>query len=153
MNLQAKLAELQLTLPPVTKPVASYKPAQHSGNLTYVSGQLPMSEGKLLAKGLVGRDVTLEQAQKAAARAALQGVAIIDDELAGDWARFVRIVRIGVFVASAPDFIDQHLVANGASDLLAQLLGEAGRHARAAVGVSSLPLGAAVEVELIAEVR
>lgn len=153
MDLQAKLKELELTLPPAPKPVASYVPAMRSGDLITISGQLPMLDGQLVAKGLVGRDVTVEAAQAAAARCALQAVSLIDDQIGGDWSKFVRIVRLGVFVASAADFTEQHLVANGASDLLAKLLGEAGRHARAAVGVASLPLGAAVEVELLAQVR
>jgi len=153
MDLQAKLKQRNLTLPPVGKPVASYIPAVRSGNVVHVSGQIPTVDGNLVAQGLVPRDVSLEAAQAAAARAALQAVAILDQQLAGDWSRFVRIVRVGVFVAAMAEFDSHHLVANGASELLGELFGEAGQHCRAAVGCASLPRGAAVEVELSAEVR
>jgi enamine deaminase RidA (YjgF/YER057c/UK114 family) len=151
-DLQARLGELGLTLPPPPAPVASYLPGVASGDLVFVSGQLPMKDGQLLAVGPVPTTVSLEQAQAAARQCVLNALSIIDAGIGGKWSRFVRMVRIGVFVQSADDFTQQHLVANGASDLLVEILGDAGRHARAAVGVNALPLGASVEIEFAAEI-
>jgi len=151
MTASQKLKELNLTLPPVAAPVGAYVPGTRVGNLALTSGQLPLAAGKLLATGKVGRDVTLEQAQAAAKCAGLNALAIAA-QLAGGIDRLKRIVRLAVFVNSAPGFTDQPKVANGASDLMVEVFGEAGRHVRAAVGVNELPLNAAVEVELIAEV-
>lgn len=153
MDIHAKLAEMGLKLPAAPKPVAAYVPSVRSGNLVYVSGQLPMSEGKLVATGAVPSQVSVEQAQAAARQCALNALAIIGDAIGGDWSKLVRIVRVGVFVASDPGFTDQPKVANGASEFFGAILGESGRHARAAVGAPSLPLGAPVEVEVVAEVR
>jgi len=153
MDLKASLKELGLQLPPAPKPAAVYIPAQRAGDLLYISGQLPMRDGELLAHGAVNGAVSLEQAQQAAQQCALNALAIVDDYLAGDWSRLERFVRLGVFVSSSANFIQQHLVANGASLLLEKLFGERGRHARAAVGVGPLPLGAPVEVEMIVQVR
>ncbi len=152
MNLHARLTELGLILPPAPKPVAVYVPAVRHGNLLTISGQLPFCDGKLIAIGRVPSQVSLEEAQIAARQCVLNALAIIDDHLAGDWSRFERIVRVGVFVACDDDFTQQPQVANGASELLGQVLGEAGQHARAAVGVNALPLGSPVEVEMIVAV-
>lgn len=152
-DIKSKLAELNLVLPEPPKPVASYIPAVRAGDLLYVSGQLPMKDGQLMAIGKVPSAVPIELARSAARQCALNGLAIVGAELGGDWSRLVRIVRLGVFVQSDDDFTQQPQIANGASDLLQQLLGEPGRHARAAVGVNALPLGAAVEVELLVQVR
>lgn len=151
--IHAKLKELNLVLPDPPKPVASYVPAARVGDLIYVSGQLPMKEGKLLATGRAPSAVSVDQAKLAAQQCALNGLAIVGAEIAGDWSRLVRIVRLGVFVQCDDDFTQQPQVANGASDLLQQLLGDAGRHARAAVGTNTLPLGATVEVEMLVQVR
>jgi len=145
----AKLEELGLKLPSVTPPLAAYVPAVRSGNYVYVSGQLPMADGRLLASGKVGAEVTPEEAKQLAARCALNGLAALDSA-AG--LNNVRIVKVVGFVASAPGFTGQPGVVNGASELFGEVLGEKGKHARSAVGVSELPLGAPVEVELIAEV-
>jgi enamine deaminase RidA (YjgF/YER057c/UK114 family) len=153
MDIHAKLASLNLKLPAAPKPVAVYVPAVRTGNLIYVSGQLPMSEGQLIANGPAPSAVSLEQAQAAARQCALNALAIVGDQIGGDWSRLVRIVRLAVFVASDNSFTDQPKVANGASELLGQVFGDAGKHARAAVGVNVLPLGASVEVEMIVEVR
>ena len=153
MDVEAKLRELSLTLPEAPKPVASYVPAVRAGNLLLVSGQLPFREGKLLATGKVLSDVLLAEAQEAARQCVLNALAIVKAELGGDWSKLVRCVRLGAFVQSDDDFTDQPKVANGASDLLQQVLGEAGRHARAAVGVNALPLNAAVEIEFMFELR
>ena len=153
MDIHAKLKELGLTLAAAPKPVAAYVPAVRTGNLVFVSGQLPMREGKLIATGRAPSDVSLEQAQDAARQAALNGLAVVGDQIGGDFSRLVRIVRLGVFVASDNAFTDQPKVANGASELMQAIFGEAGRHSRAAVGVNVLPLNAAVEVEMTVEIR
>jgi enamine deaminase RidA (YjgF/YER057c/UK114 family) len=144
------LARMKLTLPKPAAPAAAYLPAVRTGNLLFVSGQLPFVEGRLAATGLVGRDVELEAGKAAARHCAINILAQVQ-AAAGDLESIARIIRITVFVASAPGFTEQHLVANGASELLADALGERGRHARAAVGVAVLPLDAAVEVEAIVE--
>ncbi|GLY05205.1 MULTISPECIES: RidA family protein [Actinoplanes] len=146
----AKLAELGLTLPTVVPPLASYVPAVQSGNHVYVSGQLPMVDGKLQLTGKVGAEVTAEQGTDLARICALNALAAID-ALVG-LGRVVKIVKVTGFVASAPGFTGQPAVINGASNLFGEVLGEQGRHARSAVGVAELPLGAPVEVEVIAEV-
>jgi enamine deaminase RidA (YjgF/YER057c/UK114 family) len=146
----ARLAELGLTLPQVVPPLAAYVPAVQSGNYVYVSGQLPMVEGKLPATGKVGAEVSAEDAAGLARVCGLNALAAID-ALVG-LGRLVKIVKITGFVASAPGFTGQPAVVNGASELFGDVLGELGRHARSAVGVAELPLGAPVEVEVIAEV-
>lgn len=145
-----RLKEMGYSLPEVAKAVGSYVPAIRSGTMIYVSGQLPMREGKVQVTGRLGQDVSLETAQEAARICALNGLAAAA-QAAGGIEKIARVVRLGVFVNSTPDFTEQAKVANGASDLLQTLLGEAGRHARAAVGVAALPLNAAVEIELWAE--
>jgi enamine deaminase RidA (YjgF/YER057c/UK114 family) len=147
-----RLAELKLTLPSAPKPVAAYAPAVRTGNLIFISGQVPFSDGKLVATGPVPSAVTLEAARDAARQCVLNALAVLADQLDGDLDRVKQIVRVGVFVCSDPGFTDQPKVANGASELLQELFGERGRHARAAVGSIALPLGATVEVEMIAEV-
>jgi enamine deaminase RidA (YjgF/YER057c/UK114 family) len=146
-----RLVELGLTLPEVVPPVAAYVPAVRTGNYVYVSGQLPMANGQLLAVGKVGADVTPEAAKEAAQACALNALAAAAS-VAGGLDAIKRIVKVLGFVASAPDFTGQPGVVNGASELFGKVFGEAGKHARSAVGVSALPLDAAVEVELIAEV-
>jgi enamine deaminase RidA (YjgF/YER057c/UK114 family) len=146
----ARLAELGLTLPPLTAPLAAYLPAVRSGNHVYVSGQVPMADGTLLATGKVGAEVSPERATELAARCALNALAAVD-ALVG-LAAVVRVVKVTGFVASAPGFTGQPAVINGASELFGAVFGAAGRHARSAVGVAELPLGAPVEVEVIVEV-
>lgn len=146
-----RLAELGLKLPDVPAPVAAYVPAVRTGNLVFVSGQLPFVDGKLPLTGKVGAEVSLEQATGLAQRCALNALAAAAAE-AGGLEAIVRVVKVVGYVASAPDFTGQPLVINGASELIGTVLGEAGVHARAAVGVAVLPLDAPVEVELIAEV-
>jgi enamine deaminase RidA (YjgF/YER057c/UK114 family) len=132
--------------------VAAYVPAVKAGNLVFVSGQVPMREGTLAATGPVPSAVSPAQAAEAARQCVLNALAVLSDVLGGDLDRVRRIVRVGVFVASDPGFDGQPQVANGASELLQQIFGDAGRHARAAVGSVALPLGATVELELVAEV-
>jgi enamine deaminase RidA (YjgF/YER057c/UK114 family) len=148
---EEKIAELGLTLPEVVAPLAAYVPAVRTGDLVYTSGQLPMVDGKLAQTGKVGAEVGLDDARELARICALNALAAVKSEI-GDLGKVVRIVKVVAFVASDPAFTQQPQVANGASELLAEVLGEAGKHARSAVGVASLPLDAPVEVELIAEV-
>ena len=149
-SIQERLAELGHTLPAPAAPVASYVPAvTTTGGLTvYISGQIPLREGKMLATGVVGREVTFEQAKACATQCALNALAALQAEI-GDLGRLRRVVRLGGFVACTSDFTDHPKVINGASDLLVDVLGDAGRHARAAVGVTSLPLNAPVEIEFV----
>ena len=150
-SVRDRLRELGLALPPVVSPVGAYVPAVRSGDLVFTSGQLPMVEGSLSAVGKVGALVTPEQAKDAARTCALNGLAAIDALVGLD--SVVRVVRIVGYVASVPDFTGQPGVVNGASELIGDVFGEAGQHARSAVGVVALPLDAAVEVELVVEVR
>lgn len=133
--------------------LAKYVPALQSGNHVFVSGQLCTKDGQLLAEGPVPSRVSAEEAQAAARQCVLNALAAIDRVLEGDWSRFVRVVRVGVYVNSDASFNEQHHVANGASELLGDLFGDQGQHVRAAVGCSSLPMNATVEAELMVEVR
>ena len=150
-HVDRKLEELGLVLPQAAAPVAVYVPAVEAAGLLHVSGQLPFRDGKVIT-GRLGENVSLEEGQQAAQACALMLVAQIRAALGGDLSRVRRIVKLGVFVSSTPDFTDQPKVANGASELMAALFGEAGRHARSAVGVAVLPLGVPVEVDAIVEV-
>ncbi|MFC9787110.1 RidA family protein [Rhodococcus sp. NPDC127528] len=147
----ARLAELRIELPPVAAPVAAYVPAVQSGNLVYTSGQLPFVDGELTLTGKVGGAVDADAAKSAARTCALNALAAIDALVGLD--SVVRIVKVVGFVASADGFTGQPGVINGASELIGEVFGDAGVHARSAVGVAELPLGAPVEVEVIAEVR
>jgi enamine deaminase RidA (YjgF/YER057c/UK114 family) len=146
-----RLAALGLTLPPVATPLAAYVPAVRTGNYVYTSGQLPFVDGKLPGAGKVGDAVAPEEAASLARTAALNALAAVAS-VAGGLDAIARVVKVTCFVASAPGFTGQAQVANGASELLIEVLGEAGRHARSAVGMAVLPLDSPVEVELIAEI-
>ena len=148
----ARLAELGIELPPPPMPVASYVPVVISGAYAHVAGQVPMIDGRVIHPGHLGQDVSIEDASIAARQGALQSLAALRSAL-GSFDRLRRIVSVTVYIAAAPDFVEHPKVANGASDLLAEVLGDAGKHARAAVGVSSLPLGSCIEVQLTAEVE
>jgi enamine deaminase RidA (YjgF/YER057c/UK114 family) len=150
VNPRARLAELGLTLPALTPPLAAYVPAVRTGNHVYVSGQVPMQDGKLLATGKVGAEVSPEDAAQLAARCALNAIAAVENLVGLE--NVVRVVKVVGFVASAPGFTGQPAVINGASHLFGEVFGEAGQHARSAVGVAELPMGAPVEVEAIFEV-
>ncbi|MDO7868443.1 RidA family protein [Nocardioides jiangxiensis] len=151
MTVEARLAELGLTVPGVVPPVAAYVPAVRSGNQVFTAGQLPMRDGALLATGKVGDGVPAEQATECARQCALNAIAAVKS-VVGDLEKVVRVVKVVVFVASTPDFTGQPAVANGASELLAAAFGDAGVHARSAVGVPVLPLDAPVEVEILVEI-
>jgi enamine deaminase RidA (YjgF/YER057c/UK114 family) len=152
MTAEERLASLGLTLPAAPAPVAVYVPAVRTGAYVYTSGQLPMVEGKLVATGKVGAQISPEQGKELARTCALNALAAVKAEI-GDLSSVVRVVKVVGFVASAPDFTGQPGVVNGASELLGALFADAGTHARSAVGVSVLPLDAPVEVELLVEVR
>ncbi|HEY0117742.1 MAG TPA: RidA family protein [Cellulomonas sp.] len=161
MTVADRLSELGLTLPAVAAPVGAYVPAVRSGALVHTSGQLPFVGGSLPATGVVGGGIEPQAAQGFAATAALNAVAAVASVLAAETGeepavaleRVVRVVKVVGFVASDPSFTGQPAVVNGASDLLGALFGEAGRHARSAVGVAALPLGSPVEVEILVETR
>lgn len=150
MGFHARLRELGYELPGVAKPLASYVPAVRVGNQVWTSGQLPLVEGALPVTGKVGADLTTEQAQEQARIAALNALAAIDAEVGLD--NISRVLKIVGFVASDPDFEDQPVVINGASDFIGDVFGDAGTHARSAVGVAALPKNAPVEIELIVEI-
>ena len=150
MTIEQKLAELGLELPNVATPAGAYVPAVISGNLVFTAGQIPLVDGVLMATGKVGNEISPEFAKEIAQRCALNALAAIKSVL-GDLSRVKRVVKVVGFVASTPDFTGQPGVLNGASELLGKVFGEAGLHARSAVGVASLPLDAPVEVELIVE--
>jgi len=152
-SIETRLAKLGIALPEAPKPIAAYVPAVRSGKLLFVSGQLPLKDGQLVATGRVPSQVPVTVAQHAAAQCAINALAIVKAELDGDWSNLKRVVRLGALVASDDQFADQAQVANGASELLVDVMGKKGRHARAAVGVNALPLGASVEVEFIFELK
>jgi enamine deaminase RidA (YjgF/YER057c/UK114 family) len=152
MSPEENLAKLGLSLPAPVKPVAAYVPTVRTGNLVFVAGQIPMVEGKLAKTGRLGEGVSLEEGQQLARQCVLNGLAALKAEI-GDLRKVKRVVRVGAFVACTDAFADQPKVANGGSELLQQVFGEKGRHARAAVGTNALPLGAPVEIELLVEVE
>jgi enamine deaminase RidA (YjgF/YER057c/UK114 family) len=152
MSIEEKLNKLGISLPPTPTPVGAYVPAIQSQKLVFISGQIPMFNGKVQFSGKVGREVDLEQAQEAARLCAVNALAVLQAQL-GSLDSIRRIVRLEIFVNSAKSFTDQSQVANGASNLFGEIFGDAGQHARLTVGVSELPLGAAVELALIAEIK
>jgi enamine deaminase RidA (YjgF/YER057c/UK114 family) len=151
-TIKKRLSDLGVTLPVAAAPAANYVPYCRSGDLLFTAGQLPLNEGKLQASGLLGRDVDTASGKEAAKYCAINILAQAKAAL-GSLEKIRRLVKITVFVASAPDFVEQHLVANGASDFLVAVLGDRGKHARSAVGSASLPLNAAVEIEAVFEVE
>lgn len=148
---EERLAELGLTLPEVVPPLAAYQPTARSGNLVFTAGQLPARDGAMLATGKLGAEVSEDEGYACARQCALNALAAVAAEVGG-LSAVKRVVKAVVFVASTPDFTAQPKVANGASELLGEVFGDAGRHARSAVGVASLPLDVPVEVELVVEV-
>jgi enamine deaminase RidA (YjgF/YER057c/UK114 family) len=152
MGAEARLVELGITIPEVVPPVAAYQPTARTGNLVHTSGQLPARDGEMLAIGKVGGEVTEEQGYECARQCALNALAAVKAEI-GSLDKVVRVVKVVAFVASTTDFTGQPKVANGASELFGEVFGEAGKHARSAVGVPVLPLDVPVEVEIIVEVQ
>lgn len=148
-----RLEDRGLRLPPAPAPVASYIPVSQSGSIAFVAGQVPMADGQVVHPGKLGTSVSVEMGQDGAGIAALQALSALRDHLGGSLERLTKILQLTVFVAADPEFVEHATVANGASDLLIDLLGPDGRHARFTVGVASLPLGASVEVAMTAEVR
>lgn len=151
MSYEAKLKELGIVLPEAPKPVAAYVPAVTSGNLVFSSGQIPLAEGQVRYRGKVGSTVSPEEGYQAARLCALNALAAVRGQI-GSLDRIQRVVKVTVFVNSAPGFTNQPEVANGASELFLQVFGDAGRHARSAVGVAELPRDAAIEVEIVVQV-
>jgi enamine deaminase RidA (YjgF/YER057c/UK114 family) len=151
-TVEARLKKLGIVLPTPPAPVASYVPFTISGNIVYLSGQLPLADGVLKYSGKLGADLPLESGQAAAQLCAINLITQLKAACEGDLDRVVRCLRLGVFVNAVPDYAQQPEVANGASDLIAAVFGDAGRHARAAVGVGSLPRGAAVEADAVFEI-
>jgi enamine deaminase RidA (YjgF/YER057c/UK114 family) len=151
-KIETKLDQIGLTLPEAPKPVAAYIPAKQSGKLVFTAGQLPMVNGELISKGLLGQDVGVEEANKAARICTLNALTAIKGVI-GDLDRIKQIIRVVGYVASVPTFTQQPEVVNGASELLIEIFGKDGKHARTAVGMAVLPLGASVEIELIVEVE
>ena len=149
-KVEQRLSELGLTLPEVATPAGSYLPAMISGNLVFTAGQIPVIEGKLMATGKLGAEITVEYGAEIAQRCALNALAAVKSVI-GDLDRVKQVVKIVGFVSSVPEFTSQPAVINGASEFLQQVFGDAGQHARSAVGVSVLPLDAPVEIELIVE--
>ncbi|PJZ86132.1 RidA family protein [Leptospira harrisiae] len=152
MLIQETLIQLGLEIPPVPAALAAYIPSKRSGNLIFTSGQLPLVSGKLRKTGKVGKDLNLDEAKEEAKQCVLNALAALLLHI-DSLDKIKSIVKLGVFVAGTPEFTEQHLVANGASELLAAIFGEKGKHARFAIGVSSLPLDASVELEMVAEVE
>ncbi|GIX16508.1 MAG: hypothetical protein KatS3mg119_0694 [Rhodothalassiaceae bacterium] len=152
MDIDARLKELGIVLPEPAKSVANYVPYVLAGELLLISGQLPFADGRVIT-GRLGEDMSLAEGVAAARACGIGILAQIRAAVDGDWSRVRRILRLGGFVNSADSFTDQPKVVNGASDLMVEVFGEAGRHARAAVGVNTLPLGAAVEVEATVLIR
>jgi enamine deaminase RidA (YjgF/YER057c/UK114 family) len=150
-KIEKRLAEMGVTLPAAAAPAANYVPFMQSGNLLLTAGQLPLKDGKLAVSGLLGRDVDVAAGKEAAKYCAINILAQVKAALGG-LDRIGKLVKITVFVASDAGFTEQHLVANGASDFLAEVLGDKGKHARSAVGVACLPLNASVEIEAIVEI-
>ena len=151
-KIEERLTELGLSIPEAPKPVAAYIPAKKTGNVIFTAGQLPMVSGELISKGLLGQDVEIEQAYKAARICTLNALAAIKG-LIGDLDQIQQIVRVVGYVASVPTFTQQPAVVNGASELLLEIFGEKGKHARSAVGMAVLPMNASVEIELTVEVK
>ena len=151
-NIESVIFELSLKLPDPPKPVATYVPAKQAGNLVFTAGQLPMVNGELISKGLLGQDVEIDEANNAARICTLNGLAAIKGVI-GDLDRIKQIVRVVGYVASVPTFTQQPAVVNGASELLLEIFGENGKHARSAVGMAVLPLNASVEIELTVEIE
>lgn len=153
MKLSEKLASLNISLPTLSGPFGSYVPVKRVGNLVFVSGQLPMKDGKLMAAGQVPSKCSIEDAKAAAKQCVINGLAAVNSAIPGGVDAIAQAVRLGAFVSSDVGFTQQPAIANGASDFLIELLGDAGRHVRAAVGTNTLPLDAAVEIEFTFEVK
>ncbi|WP_010299755.1 RidA family protein [Candidatus Odyssella thessalonicensis] len=153
MTIEARLSELELNIPTIPKAVANYVGYKIVGDWVIISGQLPFKNGEILNPGHLGATVSLEEGIAAARQCAINILAQLKTAVDGDWSRIIQCIRLGGFVASTPDFTQHPIVINGASDLIGDVFGDKGRHARAAVGVAALPLGASVEIEAIFQIR
>lgn len=153
MQLSKKMQKLGYELPQVASPAANYVPYVITGNLIHIAGQIPFINGEKMHMGRLGEDMVLEDGVKAAQACALNILAQVNHAVEGDWSRVKKCVKLGGFVNSAPDFTDHPLVINGASNLIGEIMGDAGKHARFAVGAASLPLGVAVEIDAVFEIE
>ncbi len=151
-QIAARLKEMGISLPQAAAPAANYVPYVIAGNVLHISGQLPLEDGKIAVTGHLGRNVDVATGQRAAELCAINILAQASAALGGDLGRIKRVIKLNGFVASVPEFVEQHLVINGASNLIANVLGDAGKHARAAVGMVALPMNAAVEIDAIMEI-
>jgi enamine deaminase RidA (YjgF/YER057c/UK114 family) len=151
-QIAARLKEMGISLPQAAAPAANYVSYVISGNVLYISGQLPIEDGKIAVTGHLGRNVDVATGQRAAELCVINILAQASAALGGDLSRIKRVIKLNGFVASVPEFVEQHLVINGASNLIANVLGDAGKHARAAVGMAALPMNAAVEIDAIMEI-
>ncbi len=151
-QIAARLKEMGISLPQAAAPAANYVPYVIAGNVLHISGQLPLEDGKIAVTGHLGRNVDVATGQRAAELCAINILAQASAALGGDLGRIKRVIKLNGFVASVPEFVEQHLVINGASNLIANILGDAGKHARAAVGMAALPMNAAVEIDAIMEI-
>lgn len=152
MNVEARLKELGIAIPEAAKPIAAYVPGVVAGNLLFISGQLPLAEGKLTMTGKLGRELQISEGRAAARQSAINCLAVMKNHI-DNWEQVLQIVKITGYVQSADNFYDQAQVVNGASELLQEIFGEKGRHARAAVGVNNLPLNAPCEIEMIVMIK
>jgi enamine deaminase RidA (YjgF/YER057c/UK114 family) len=152
MNIAKKLIEAGIILPQIAKPLASYVPGLMAGDMVYISGQLPVKDGKIIYTGKLGQELSIEEGREASRLCAINCLAVLKSCLS-EWDAFERIIKITGYIQCQPDFYEQAQVLNGASDLLMQLFEEQGKHARAAIGVNALPLNAACEVEMIAKLK
>ncbi|MBO9194049.1 MULTISPECIES: RidA family protein [unclassified Rhizobium] len=151
-QIAARLKEMGISLPQAAAPAANYVSYVISGNVLHISGQLPIEDGKIAVTGHLGRNVDVATGQRAAELCVINILAQASAALGGDLSRIKRVIKLNGFVASVPEFVEQHLVINGASNLIANVLGDAGKHARAAVGMAALPMNAAVEIDAIMEI-
>ncbi|MDM9643981.1 MULTISPECIES: RidA family protein [unclassified Rhizobium] len=151
-QIAARLKEMGISLPQAAAPAANYVSYVISGNVLHISGQLPIEDGKIAVTGHLGRNVDVATGQRAAELCVINILAQASAALGGDLGRIKRVIKLNGFVASVPEFVEQHLVINGASNLIANVLGDAGKHARAAVGMAALPMNAAVEIDAIMEI-
>lgn len=151
-QIAARLKEMGISLPQAAAPAANYVPYVIAGNVLHISGQLPLEDGKIAVTGHLGLNVDVAAGQRAAELCAINILAQASAALGGDLGRIKRVIKLNGFVASVPEFVEQHLVINGASNLIANVLGDAGKHARAAVGMAALPMNAAVEIDAIVEI-
>lgn len=153
IKIEEKLQQMGIRIPQISAPAANYLPFVKSGNLVFISGQLPILEGKIAFQGIVGQEISLDQAIAASKICAINLIAVLKNACGGDLEKVVKCVKLGIFVNAVPGFSDQPKIGNGASDLMVEVFGEKGKHARAAVGAGSLPFNVPVEIDAVFEIK